>query len=133
MAHEEVNLGHGLKDEIALFAALERNSVLTQGLWVVALASECEPAVVSRELALARHLELRPSALFFRRARTAALDRQIGVRARERGIQRDRQARRRLALGVTTDVAEHEPHEVQRVVILGIELQRTLERRQRFL
>jgi len=95
MAHEQVNLGHRLKDEIALFAALERNSVLTQGLCVVALASECESEVVSRELALAGHLQFRPSALLFRWARTAALDRQIGVRARERGIQRDRSTRRR--------------------------------------
>src|SRR5438045_1036587 len=100
MAHEQVNLGHGLKDEVALFTALQRNSVLTQGLRVVALAPECESEVVSRELALAGHLQLRLSALLVRRARTAALDRQICVRARERGIQRDRSTRRRLSLCV---------------------------------
>jgi hypothetical protein len=34
---------------------------------------------------------------------------------------------------VAADVAEHEPHEIERVVVLGVELDRPIERSQRFL
>ena len=61
VTHEQVDLGHRLEHEIALFSALERDAVLAQRLGVVALAAECESEVVAGELTLAGHLKLRAS------------------------------------------------------------------------
>ena len=131
LAHQQVHLRHRLQHEIAILAAIESDAVLAHRLGVVSLAAERETEVVVRELPLDRHLQL----ALGRRAVAAGpllLDREVRVRARQRRIELDRAARRRLRVLVASDVAEHEAHQIQRVVILRVELDRPLERAQRF-
>ncbi len=126
LAKQEVHLRHGLKHEIAILAAIEGDAVLAHRFGVVSLAAEREAEVVVGELALDRHLELtlRRRAVA---ARPLLLEREVRVGARQRRIQLDGAARRRLGVLVASDVAEHEAHQVQRVVILRVQLDRPLE------
>ena len=133
LAHQQVHLGHRLQHEIALFPALERDLVLAKRLGVVALAAEREAEVVARELPFAAHLQLAfGGRLGFGARHALRIDREIGVRARQRGIELDRATRDRLRVLVPPHVAEHEAHQVEGVVVLGIQLDGALQLAQRF-
>ena len=137
---QQVHLGHRLQHERPILAAFERKLVLALRLGVVALLPEREPEVVVREFHALAHLHhaLRAALVNAGRqlrvpAQLALVDREVGLRARQRRIELHRALVRGGGLLVPSHVAVHEAQQELRVGILGIQLDRALERIERFL
>src|SRR5438034_11833597 len=108
---QEVELRHRLERQAPVLAALQRQPIFLQRLVVVALLAERESEVVVGELVALHHLGLGGEALASLLAlalRGVALEREVGLRAREPRIQLDRALRRDARVLVTAQVAQHE-------------------------
>src|SRR3989442_15908875 len=64
--------------------------------------------------------------------RGVALEREVGLRARERRVQLDRALRRDARVLVTAQVAQQERHQIMGVGIVGVEFHGALEGDERF-
>ncbi len=139
LAHEQVHLGHRLEHERAVFTALQRELVLAKRFGVVALLPEGEAEVEVRELLVVAHLEshralLLPLGHELLEARAVvAVEREVGLRPRQRRIELDGATGGDARLLVPPRVAQHEAHQIVGVRVVGVELDRALERYQRFL
>ena len=134
VALEEMHFRHRLAHQPAILAALDREAVLAQRLGVVALLPEREAEVVMRELAALDDLGrgMLAQAVLGRLAFGAvALQRQVGLRARQRRVQLDGALRRGARVLMPPHVAQHERHQVMGVGVVGIERNRALQRGER--
>ena len=134
VALEEVHLGHRLAHEAPIFPTLDRQAILAQRLRVVALLPEREPEVVVRELAALGDFRRRllAQALLGRLALGAVtLQGKIRLRPRERRVELDRALGRRARLLVPAHVSQHKCHQIMRVRVVRIEVDRARERGQR--
>ena len=131
LAHQQVHLGHRLQHEIALLAALERDSDTraaprrsspccgTRGRGCSARAG---PRRVTCSSRLAGRLAVRRA-----RTRCGSIARFACARD-SAGLSWIARRVDRLRVLVTPDVAEHEAHQVERVVVFGIQLDGALQR-----
>jgi len=137
LAPQQVHLRHRLLDQHRVFGALECLRILVQRFAVVALLPEGEAEVEVRELPVGVHLHLRGTPARACRGQllealgARLVDDEVRLGARQRRIELNRLACDALGVLVTAHVAEHESHQVVRVGILRVELDRLLERLER--
>ena len=136
---QEMHLGHCLPHEIFILVSLEREIVLLERFGVIALLAEGETEVVVREMAVGGQLERGRAALLARGhelvvpRRVVAIEGEVRLCARERRIELNGALGGSTRLFVATDVAEHEADEIERIRILGRELDRAVQRGERLI
>ena len=131
---EEMDLRHRLAHQPPIFAALDREAILAQRFRVVAFLPERESEVEMRELTAFRHFRgrlLAQPVLGRLTLGAIPLQRQIGLRARERRVELDRPLGGGARVLMTPHVPQHERHQIMRVGVVGIERDRPLQRRER--
>ncbi len=135
---QQVHLRHRLPDETGIFAGVERQPVLPEGLDVVALLPEGEPEIVVRQGRALRHRGARHRGPRRRGARSLApgavpAERQVVLGPGKRGVER-RGARRGAArFFVVAQIPIDECQQIVGVGVVWVLLDRRLQRLPRLL